>query len=74
MPQITKPAAVRDGDQLLSSTEAAAILGWSSGYFGLQVRLGRLPAADHAVGKQKKQRFWKRSTIERMLADSQKGA
>jgi hypothetical protein len=74
MPPITRPAA--DPDELLSSTEAAAMCGYSSGYLGIQVRRGNFPAADHAVGQQKRQRFWKRSTIEAYIRerDDAKGA
>jgi hypothetical protein len=69
MPQTTKPVVAPDGDELLSSTEAAALLGYSSGYFGMQVRRGNFPTADHAVGQQKRQRFWKRSTIEAYIRE-----
>jgi hypothetical protein len=57
-----------DGDELLSATQVAALLGMTVPSLTRMMRAGRWPPADHNFGLNQIRRYWKRATAEKALA------
>jgi hypothetical protein len=57
----------RERDELLSTTQAAALVGCHPSHLLLLMREGKWPREDRRTGVQRAHRFWYRSTCERAV-------
>jgi predicted DNA-binding transcriptional regulator AlpA len=56
-------------DTLLTATQVAALTGWSEAYIARLLKRGQFPQPDWQSGVRTFRRLWKRSTIEKYLAE-----